>query len=467
MGSYDDTPDENRSSGQELAEGYRLDDYVIEKCVGAGGFGVTYLGRDVNLDKRVAIKEYFPFHLAFRGDESRVAPRTRAAQDLDEYKWGLDRFIDEARALGKFEHPNVVRVIRYMERNDTAYIAMEFVEGAELKDIIQERGPLSGEETRNIIVPLMSGLIAVHEKGILHRDIKPENIIIRKDGSPVLIDFGAARQAIGARSKSLSAILTPGYAPVEQYETRGNQGPWTDIYALGAVGYACLLAQKPEEATKRFRGDPNPPLAEAAKDRADPAFLHALDWAMRPNEHDRPQTVEEWRDAVNQGSAPSSSPGQGAGAFASAPTIKATEHNEAASLTGDGKNNGLPLPLLVGGVAAAVVIGAAALLFLPNSGDKVTKVNAPETRQVADPEPQEPDVVIEQPAQTAPQQQPAQGETTKARQESRDFQTAELIGTAEGYQIFLMRHPDGANAQTARQRLNELRAQQRTPRRTR
>lgn len=287
-----------RTREQTLPIGYRLHEYVVSKVIGSGGFGVTYLGRDTNLDKAVAIKEYFPFSLASRYDDQWVAPNTTVQQDQSEYEWGLTRFIDEARTLAKFEHPNLIRVVRYIEANGTAYIVMDFAEGRPLSTLINEDSLLSEDQLTKILVPLIDGLSLVHAAEMLHRDVKPENIVIRPDGSPVLIDFGAARQAIGSRSQPISTILTPGYAPYEQYFSSGNQGPWTDIYALGAVAYACLTGDAPHEAVQRAVEDPTVPAVQSAKGRGFKAFLEAIDWAIQLREADRPQTVDDWKNAL-------------------------------------------------------------------------------------------------------------------------------------------------------------------------
>jgi|GEM_PF-1041681 len=298
---------DNESSSQDTGEihsqvlpaGYALDEYSIEKEIGSGGFGVTYRARDKHLDRVVAIKEYFPFNLASRASSFQVSPKTRIAKDVEEYQWGLDRFIDEARVLAHFEHPNIIRVIRYIEKNSTAYIIMDYAQGRDLATVLQSENPLSVERVKDIVLPIAEGLINVHSAQMLHRDIKPGNIRIKDNGTPVLIDFGAARQAIGARSKSISTILTPGYAPIEQYSSRGNQGPWTDIYALAAVAYVCLTHESLShfEATERIRGDRLPKLVDRIPN-SDHAFLAALDWALQPDEQQRPQSVSAWLQAM-------------------------------------------------------------------------------------------------------------------------------------------------------------------------
>ena len=201
--------------------------------------------------------------------------------------------------MARFKHLNIVQVQHFFQAHGTAYIVMEYVEGETLSDLLKRRGTLTESELRNILLPLLAGLVEVHEAGILHRDIKPENILLRAaDGSPVLVDFGAARQAVGARSRSVTAVLTPGYAPIEQYSSRGHQGPWTDIYALGGVCYQALTGTVPDEAMDRIRQDPLISITEAAKGKATDSFLSAIDWSLRVEETDRPQGVRVWRSAL-------------------------------------------------------------------------------------------------------------------------------------------------------------------------
>ena len=280
-----------------LPPGTRVQDFEFQRVLGHGGFGITYLGWNMALDIPVAIKEYLPADLAMREQDMSVLPKSSG--DEADFHWGLDRFLDEARVMARFKHPNIVQVQHFFQAHGTAYIVMEYVEGETLSDLFKRRGILTESELKNILLPLLAGLIEVHEAGILHRDIKPGNILLRAaDGSPVLVDFGAARQAVGARSRSVTAVLTPGYAPIEQYSSRGHQGPWTDIYALGGVCYQALTGTVPEEAMDRIRQDPMISITEAAKGKAADSFLSAIDWALRVEEADRPQGVRVWRSAL-------------------------------------------------------------------------------------------------------------------------------------------------------------------------
>ncbi len=284
--------------GQPLHVGYELEGYKITDVLGVGGFGVTYLAEEAALGRRVAIKEYVPIGIAERQRGSAV----RAAQDAAraDFDWGLARFRQEGRTLVAFDHPNIVRVHRFFEANGTAYLVMQLVEGESLARVLARRHVLSEEEIRRFIAPLLDGLEDVHRAGFLHRDIKPGNILLRLDGTPVLIDFGAARQALVQRATTgLTTVLSDGYAPHEQYDSRGHQGPWTDIYGVGAVLYRCVAGMKPIRApdriAARLRGVPDPLPPAARLNGYTPRLLAAVDAAMAVIESERPATIADWR----------------------------------------------------------------------------------------------------------------------------------------------------------------------------
>ena len=286
-----------------LPRGHRLQEYELVRVLGFGGFGMTYLGFDHNLDKAVAIKEYLPSDIATRTVDHSVAPQ--ASDFRGDFQWGLERFLDEARTLARFDHRHIIKVHRFFEAHGTAYIVMEYAEGETLSAYLERKGTLKEAELKGILYPLLDGLEVVHGADFLHRDIKPGNIVLRDtDGSPVLLDFGAARQAIGAKSRSVTSIVTPGYAPIEQYSSRGDQGPWTDIYALGGMCYRALTGQVPDDATDRVRNDPLIPVAERCAGQASREFLSAIDMALSVDEGDRPQSIAAWRAALETGSAP-------------------------------------------------------------------------------------------------------------------------------------------------------------------
>ena len=280
-----------------LPQGTRIRDFEFHRVLGHGGFGITYLGWNVTLDIPVAIKEYLPTDLAARKGDQSVVPQS--SQVVSDFQWGLERFLDEARTLARLQHPNIVRVHQYFEAHGTAYIAMDYVEGEDLSAYLTRKGTLQEAELKGILYPLLDALEVIHGADFLHRDIKPGNIVLRDvDGSPVLLDFGAARQAIGAKSRSVTSIVTPGYAPIEQYSSRGRQGAWTDIYALGGVCYRALTGQVPDDATDRMRQDPLVPVAQRCAGQASRGFLSAIDVALSVDEGDRPQSVAAWRAAL-------------------------------------------------------------------------------------------------------------------------------------------------------------------------
>ena len=268
---------------------YLLNEYRIIKLLGEGGFGLTYLAFDTNLDKKVAIKEYMPSEHSIREKNSNIIAKNEASKKV--YDWGLNAFINEAKTLAKFEVSNIVRVHRFFKDNGTAYIVMEYCEGGCLIDQISNKVPMSESKLIKIIAPLVKGLKIVHSGGILHRDIKPENIMFRQDGTPVLIDFGAARQAIGDKNPNITTIVTPGYAPIEQYSSEGGVGPWSDIYSLAAVAYLCLTGERPPDVNKRLYDDRVTKLA--ANVDASP-FLHSIDAGLELHAEDRPQDLLEW-----------------------------------------------------------------------------------------------------------------------------------------------------------------------------
>ncbi|MHA1537723.1 MAG: serine/threonine protein kinase [Alphaproteobacteria bacterium] len=276
-----------------LKAGTMLDVYRVEEVLGHGGFGITYLAEDIDLEKKVAIKEYLPVGLAIRDSSFSVHPQSSEAEK--DYRWGLQQFLREAKTLAKFHHANIVQVLRFFKANGTAYIVMNFVEGESLHERMRKRKKIDEKELLSLIFPLLDGLEKVHETGFLHRDIKPGNIFVAKDGTPMLLDFGAARAALKDKGRSLTAIVTRGYAPIEQYSSRGNQGPWTDIYALAGVLYEIVTGKDPEEATDRVMEDPQVPALIAGKNRLSDTVLAAIDHALAVKPEDRPQSISEWR----------------------------------------------------------------------------------------------------------------------------------------------------------------------------
>lgn len=290
-------------SSDELKSGTVLDNYIIQSVLGRGAFGITYLAKDKHLERPVAIKEYLPSGFATRTQESTVHPKTE--DDGDMFQYGLSSFLDEARTVVKFKHPNIVRVLAFFEANSTAYIVMEYEEGRDLKAYLKINQNPTEKRLLEIFIPINEGLNNIHQLGYIHRDIKPGNIYIRQNDTPVLIDFGAARDIFNKRADSLTRILTRGYAPYEQDNpTWANQGPWTDIYALGATlhfsitGECIVGAQERAGAFMTKMADPYQPLAERYRGKYSQHFLAAIDHALQFHPNNRPQNVSTWSDAL-------------------------------------------------------------------------------------------------------------------------------------------------------------------------
>ncbi|WMJ22753.1 protein kinase [Paludicola sp. MB14-C6] len=270
--------------------------YVIGKKLGRGGFGVTYLGYDLKLDKKVAVKEYLPDGLATRYFNQTVLS-IYTGEKTELFKRGAQSFLEEARIVSKFNgNPHIVSVYEFFYENETAYFVMEYLEGVDLKQhLTQSQSFFSEKEIIDIILPIMDALIIVHSLGVLHRDISPDNIFITKDNNAKLIDFGAARQVLGEQSKSLSIILKQGFAPIEQYQSKGKQGQWTDIYGLAATIYYCLTGKVPECALDRLEEDTLKMPSELGI-AVSPTFEKILKKALSIRYTDRYQTMLEFKN---------------------------------------------------------------------------------------------------------------------------------------------------------------------------
>jgi len=272
-----------------LIPGYRVNGYRIDKQLSQGGFSLVYLAYDSE-EMPVAIKEYLPYGLARRGQDSAV-PEVRA-EHQNAYNQGLASFFEEGRLLAQLDHPNVVRVLNFFRANQTAYLVMRYERGRTLQEHIQKhRGPLAESFIRNIFVCLLNGLREVHMHKLLHLDIKPANIYLRSHSQPVLLDFGATRQGLGASEFSLKDVYTRGYAAPEQMCTDEAQGPWTDIYAVGASLYACLVKATPLSADLRMQQDKLEPALQRWGREYSPQLLELIDWCLRLPAATRPQSV--------------------------------------------------------------------------------------------------------------------------------------------------------------------------------
>jgi serine/threonine protein kinase len=287
---------------QVLQTGTVLDGkYRIERVIGSGGFGITYEAFDLGLAASVAIKEYYPSQFGVRDATYSVRPRSE--RDREIFDRLLASFIREARTLNQFEHPAIVRVLSVFEGYGTAYMVMKYETGPSLKAWLADlvRLPTQGELDR-LTAPLLDALEMMHNAEFLHRDIAPDNIIVRADGSPVLLDFGASRRVMGEMTGTLTGVVKKGYSPQEQYATDSrSQGPWTDIYALGATLYRCISGETPYEATERMLDDHVLPAVEAGAGRYRHAFLVAIDAAMVLRPKQRPQSIAVWREMLFDG----------------------------------------------------------------------------------------------------------------------------------------------------------------------
>lgn len=337
-----------------LPVGYALHEYTLEAVLGSGGFGITYLARDNNLQCQVAIKEYLPTDLAVRTAGRTVCARTEA--ETHGYRIGLERFLAESRVLASFRHANIVRVTRFFEANNTAYMVMDYERGQPLRDWLKQHAEAGEARLLKMFLPLLDGLEVVHRAGVVHRDIKPANIYVREeDGSLVLLDFGAARYASTTDSRSLTTMVTPGFAPFEQYHTHGAQGPWSDLYALGGVLYWLVTGEKPLEAPSRVKNDAMPTALSLGRGRYSERMLRAIDWALTPDEADRPKSVSQLKAVLTGKADPP-------------PPISATAGRMPGAA---GAKPAGRLPLLLGATGAAA-FAVAALVFYPKAEKPVT-----------------------------------------------------------------------------------------------
>ena len=282
-----------------LPPGTRFGEFEILCVLGVGGFGIVYLAHDHSLERQVALKEYMPVSLASRGAGAKITVRSLAHAET--YAMGLRSFVNEARMLARFDHPSLVRVYRFWEDNATAYMVMPYLQGATLRDARRAMQQPPGEAwLRNVLEPMLDALEQLHRVGVYHRDIAPDNIVLGAQGAPILLDFGAARRVISGRHKSLTAILKPSYAPIEQYAEMAAmpQGPWTDLYALGAVMHYLLFGVPPSPSTARAVQDDAEELEQRVVVGVSPHFVSAVAWMLGVRPLERPQSVASLRAAL-------------------------------------------------------------------------------------------------------------------------------------------------------------------------
>ena len=275
---------------QSLPNGYQLNEYTIVRKIGGGGFSMVYLARD-EANNPVAIKEYLPGALVLRTEGS-VVVEANSDDNRNIFRHGMKCFFEEGRALAKINHANVIRVINFFRANETVYMVMRYERGKTLQQHIQaNRGNIRESFIRRVFAQLMTGLREVHTHKLLHLDIKPSNIYIRLDGSPVLIDFGAARQTLNQEEIRLQPMYTPGFAAPEQYHNRERLGPWTDVYSIGASIYACLAGYPPQAADARLLNDKLASARETWRGEYSDQLLETVDQCLQLNYMERPQSV--------------------------------------------------------------------------------------------------------------------------------------------------------------------------------
>lgn len=273
-----------------LTRGYLLDCYRIERLISSGGFSLIYLASDINTRARVVLKEYYPEKTALRMPGGRLQPINEKTKST--YMLGLQQFLAEAAALVGIEHPNIVNVSNFFRCNSSAYLAMEYVKGRNLRWLVnQYHGKIAQPVLVKVMPAVLSGLRVLHDSGFLHLDIKPANILLRISGTPMLVDFGAVqRYETGKRLAGMQTI-TSGYSAPEQYQ-QGEMGPWTDLYAMGATIYACITGEAPPEASQRLQKDTMSPIGGRLSRQYSSHLLSGINWSLQLDPHSRPASVD-------------------------------------------------------------------------------------------------------------------------------------------------------------------------------
>ena len=292
-------------STQALPAGTRLEEFIIERVLGAGGFGITYLATDTSLGRKVVIKENLPAHCAFRDSLSGIVKaRGVDTESTADFEWAIANFLREASTLAGLDHPNIAKVHRLFQCNRTAYFVMPYVEGVALDSVVEKRvaesRPFTRDEILAIIKPMLDALSYLHGRQVFHRDIKPGNILLMELGVPVLIDFGAARHQLGEHSATV--IESPGYTPFEQLTSRGDLGAASDLYSLAATFYRLITFNRPLRSADRMQNDEMQPMSssEDLVKRYGSRMLEALDQALALKPQARPQSADEMLTALGE-----------------------------------------------------------------------------------------------------------------------------------------------------------------------
>jgi serine/threonine protein kinase len=410
-----------------LGPGTRLGEFEVTKTIGEGGFGIVYLAWDHSLDRKVALKEYMPTSLAFRSGPTDIKPRSERHQET--FEAGLKSFINEAKLLAQFDHPSLLKVYRFWEANGTAYMVMPFLEGATVRDSVRAMPSPPGETwILGLLAPLFDALVMLHTAQIYHRDIAPDNVLLMADtGRPLLLDFGAARRVIGDMTQALTAILKPGYAPVEQYADMPGlkQGPWTDVYALAAVVHWIIMGKTPPPSVGRLFDDPYVPLAQSAAGRYSDAFLRAIDHGLAVMPEKRTTSIEAMRVELFGGAIPASAPAPaGAAGVAAHEVPRSQPHPRTETLRHERTQQVVPpteqrdrpyaeaatapapssskMPLVAGGLGLIVVAALAAFALWPKPAPPAAASVPATVPVIASPVRQDSPPVVQAPASTAP-----------------------------------------------------------------
>lgn len=391
--------DNNRTVPNALPVGYRFNEFEIKEVIGGGGFGIVYRAWDHQLERTIAIKEFMPGSLAVRGEDMTLVLRSERFGKA--FSAGLNSFIQEARLLARFNHPNLLHVLRFWVQNDTAYMGTLFYSGTTLTRLREQKPELIDETWIRRVLPMLFGAIkTIHDEGYLHRDISLDNIQIQDNGLPVLLDFGSARRTIGNLSDETETMLRPGYAPIEQYtdDNESEQGPWTDIYALGAVLHTLIVGSPPPVSVVRSIQDTYKPLTELQPAGYSLSLLQAVDRALALRIEDRPQSIDAFAALIDM---PVAGINDVLSVKKPGTMLVPVEEREEPATALDWKRYKAPA---IGAAGILVGVIAGALLFSGGSDDAPEQTASTNTEQARP---------AEEPAQT-PSTAPATTETAQA-----------------------------------------------------
>ncbi|WP_338463613.1 serine/threonine-protein kinase [Franconibacter daqui] len=391
--------DNNRTVPNALPVGYRFNEFEIKEVIGGGGFGIVYRAWDHQLERTIAIKEFMPGSLAVRGEDMTLVLRSERFGKA--FSAGLNSFIQEARLLARFNHPNLLHVLRFWVQNDTAYMGTLFYSGTTLTRLREQKPELIDETWIRRVLPMLFGAIkTIHDEGYLHRDISLDNIQIQDNGLPVLLDFGSARRTIGNLADETETMLRPGYAPIEQYtdDNESEQGPWTDIYALGAVLHTLIVGSPPPVSVVRSIQDTYKPLTELQPAGYSLSLLQAVDRALALRIEDRPQSIDAFAALIDM---PVAGINDVLSVKKPGTMLVPVEEREEPAAALDWKRYKAPA---IGAAGILVGVIAGALLFSGGSDDAPEQTASTNTEQARP---------AEEPAQT-PSTAPAATETAQA-----------------------------------------------------